>query len=261
MSSARFEPHFGLTSDIAGDTAAILVQGNVANDAPDSGNPVKTGGVAVADCNGQTPAVAVGDRVNTAYDVNGRQIVLSIGNVANDAVDACNPVKTGGYAADEAPAIVSAVGDRVNSYYDRFGRQQTNFEKAIAGENTALHVLRTVKGKVPVEQESWLDVVIANVTGQVIKSSAGRLGRIQILNTGALGRFVILHDSTAFAVLGPIKWRGFVNAAVGLTPGVLDIGFEDADGIYFEIGISMVTSSTVDAIAGSVAVYGNALYV
>ena len=38
-----------------------------------------------------------------------------VGNVAHDAVDAGNPIKTGGYASSTAPAAVSN-GDRVNSW-------------------------------------------------------------------------------------------------------------------------------------------------
>lgn len=200
-----------------------------------------------------------------ASDSLGRLWGRVFGDTPHDSPDNTNananyPVKIGGYAAGEAPNLV-ATGDRVNGYFDQWGRQQVNFEKAIAGENLALNILRTMRGKVPVEQESWSDVVINNVTGQVIKGSAGRLGRIQILNTSATALFVLVHDSTAFGTLGPILWRGWVPAAAAGTPGVLEMDFTNADGLYFEIGISFSTSTGVAAIAGAVAVYGNALYV
>lgn len=55
------------------------VEGNVANDVADSGNPVKIGARATG-VNGVT-AVAVGDRVDAAGDVNGRlQVTLSGAN-------------------------------------------------------------------------------------------------------------------------------------------------------------------------------------
>lgn len=49
------------------------VGGDVANDAADSGNPVKVGGLAK---NTNPTAVADGDRVNALYDLQGRQIVV-----------------------------------------------------------------------------------------------------------------------------------------------------------------------------------------
>ena len=49
------------------------VQGNVAHDSPDAGNPVKVGGVATA---GVQAEVDGGDRVQAAYDLRGRAQVL-----------------------------------------------------------------------------------------------------------------------------------------------------------------------------------------
>lgn len=55
---------------------AISATGNVANDSPDSGNPVKVGGVFKS----AMPAnVTDGDRVNALYDGTGRQIVVNNG--------------------------------------------------------------------------------------------------------------------------------------------------------------------------------------
>jgi hypothetical protein len=44
-----------------------------------------------------------------------------VGNIANDSVDAGQPVKVGGYASAAAPTSVSADGDRVNAWLSRFG--------------------------------------------------------------------------------------------------------------------------------------------
>ena len=50
----------------------LLTHGTVAHDSPDSGNPVKIGGIADTTI---PAAVADGDRVNAAFDVHGRQFV------------------------------------------------------------------------------------------------------------------------------------------------------------------------------------------
>lgn len=103
--------------------------GNEAHGAADVGNPVKTGGKAVA---AEPAAVDDGDRVDAYFDLNGRQHVVVdastgtevSGDAAHDALDAGNPVKVGGRAHSSAPAAV-ANGDRVNAYFDVQGKLGT----------------------------------------------------------------------------------------------------------------------------------------
>lgn len=104
------------------------VQGNIANDEPDAGSfPVKVGGIAVADFSGQAVAVAVDDRVNAAYDLNGRQLVVPQGNVAHDAVDAGQPNKIGGRATSGVLGFAAvANGDRTDAAYDLNGKLITS---------------------------------------------------------------------------------------------------------------------------------------
>lgn len=59
---------------IASNQSSIPVAGDVANDAADSGNPVKTGGIGIATLSGQT-LVTAADRVNSAYGLDGAQLV------------------------------------------------------------------------------------------------------------------------------------------------------------------------------------------
>lgn len=59
---------------VGAPTGGDQVQGNVANGATDSGNPVKTGGVAEATV---PTAVTDGQRVNAWYDLLGRQMVVA----------------------------------------------------------------------------------------------------------------------------------------------------------------------------------------
>lgn len=78
---------------VVGGTAASAdqVQGNVAHDAVDSGNPVKIGGVA---SDAAPTAVAVGDRANGWFGLNGQQIVASNNEVATLLTSAARTATT-----------------------------------------------------------------------------------------------------------------------------------------------------------------------
>lgn len=66
------------------DDDPLEVQGDVANDAVDSGNPVKIGGVAAS---GPIPAsVAVGDRVNALFDIFGKLGTIPWASETNEVV-------------------------------------------------------------------------------------------------------------------------------------------------------------------------------
>lgn len=112
---------------VPSNTTAQQIEGNVLNDDPDgTSRPVKVGGRAVATpSTGLAAAVAADDRVNAAFDINGRQIVVSGGDVANDDPDAGRPVKIGGRAGADSTSGFAAVAanDRVNAAFDPNGRQ------------------------------------------------------------------------------------------------------------------------------------------
>lgn len=96
-------------------SGTVTVQGDVANDSPDSGNPLKIGGKALAE---EGVAVTSGDRVDGGFDLYGNQRM--VGNIAHDTADRGNPIKIGGKAASSQPTAVTA-GDRVNQAYDLNG--------------------------------------------------------------------------------------------------------------------------------------------
>lgn len=75
---------YGPMTPGGGGTGALAaqVQGNVAHDSPDVGNPVKTGGIAKSAVS--AVAATTGDRVDTGYDVYSRQFV-AIGAVNGTA--------------------------------------------------------------------------------------------------------------------------------------------------------------------------------
>lgn len=74
--AAHVEIFNGTTWDrMRGDTTGgAWAQGAVAHDAVDSGNPIKIGGKA-ADPTSMPTAVSVGDRVNAAFDTQGRLVI------------------------------------------------------------------------------------------------------------------------------------------------------------------------------------------
>jgi hypothetical protein len=133
---------------IATGATALNVQGDVAHDAADAGNPVKIGGFASA---AEPAPVGEGDRVNASFNLEGRLRVdddltliggnsvvtagvnglLAVGgNVAHDAADAGNPVKVAGVYRAAAPSV--ADGDRVDLFMDAAGRAQIRAQGEVA---------------------------------------------------------------------------------------------------------------------------------
>ena len=120
---------------------ATEVQGNIANDAADSGNPVKVGGKAIS---GTPPVVTANDRVNAWLDLYGRQVVtlqapgdtgdifnsqglITQGTASHDAAILGKPVRLGARAltsnytavatGDAADLISTLVGALINKPY------------------------------------------------------------------------------------------------------------------------------------------------
>jgi hypothetical protein len=200
------------------------------------------------------------DPVNVNVVNSGGTLAAMIqGNVAHDAVDAGNPVKIGGFADDEAPVLVSAVGDRVNQYNDRAGRLQVVFEGQIAGENLALDAMRVLRAKIPSSGESWdrFDSPAATAaTTFVVKATPGRLGRVRLLNNGAVEVFVFIINNTT-AVLGTIIDRGILPAS-----GVLTIDYVEEDGLFHNVGICIALSTSNSSIVAPAAgAYLHAVYI
>lgn len=108
----------GLNIDAAGALAATVtnataanlnaaVVGSVAHDGVDAGNPVKVGGIARSS---EQTAVANADRVNAAYDLVGKQIVLPYANPENMVSGTASATGT----ADTA--VIAAGGAGVRNY-------------------------------------------------------------------------------------------------------------------------------------------------
>ena len=93
--------HVKVTS---GTSISVAAAGDVANDAADSGNPVKTGGVAADIPTTPQSAVSAGDRVNAMMDLNGRQAVIQdLVQAVPDAAAPAQAIQAGGVANATAP--------------------------------------------------------------------------------------------------------------------------------------------------------------
>ncbi len=217
------------------------IQGNIANDAADADSyPVKIGGRAVLTPSvGLAVAVAVDDRVDAAFDLNGRQIVVAGGDVASDAVDAGNPVKIGAFAVaiGSAPAAVTA-GDRVNLAASRQG---------------ALHTLTTPNPLADATTYVYTVAALAagDASGRVaFKASPGRLRRVCVVNNSAtVAMFLQIHNTTAVGTVatGTMLWAGVPVPANG---GIAEIDFSEAD-LACSSGICAALSTTQNTYTAS----------
>jgi hypothetical protein len=121
--------------NISGGGGSMLVSGAVANNAPETQNPIPVAGLAVTAAT-YNPGYTAGDRASIAIDaagggilVNQRALALATdfasvgGDIANDAVDSGSPVKIGGRAQNDLAQAVVSNGDRVDACFDTTGRQ------------------------------------------------------------------------------------------------------------------------------------------
>ena len=122
-----------------------VVEGNVANDAVDSGNPVKIGGVASS---AALPAVAAGDRVNAWFDLEGRLVVSArvadqsgLGGLLTIFTDGADGVSN---AND--PLLTAALGSVYNG--TSWDRTRSIGGLPAADANTGIQAVATVPHKV-----------------------------------------------------------------------------------------------------------------
>lgn len=93
-------------------------------------------------------SAADGDYASFKLDALGRLWTAAqvSGDVADDAADSGNPLKTGTRAVSGALAAVSATGDRADSISDLYRRHWVNTSANIAGSNAAVSVDTTAGG-------------------------------------------------------------------------------------------------------------------
>ena len=110
------------------------------------------------------------------------------GDTAHDAVDAGEPVKIGGKAADPTslPAAV-AVNDRVNAAYSPEGEQLVYKSRNDPGDDSTNDVVKT--------EYQGMAATISTATTTTVKASAGRIRKIRAVG-GTMGT-VTIYDNTA----------------------------------------------------------------
>lgn len=159
------------------------VQGNVAHDAVDSGNPVKVGGVAITSGSPAT-AVAAGDRVNATFTRNGA-LVASMGSQL--------PSNT-----NDRTSVVFALSD--NGAYYPLGVQGFFWNgsavlPALGDTNGAFVVNK------PVTSGGLSFARLVGATNGVIKASAGQLYSGTFTNTNAAIRYLQIYNKATAGTL------------------------------------------------------------
>lgn len=155
--------------------------------------------------------------------------------------------------------VAGAPGQQLVGYLDQGGGQV-----ALTGDAEAPYVK-------PIYGNWTVGAFNAVNPGAILLAQPGRLGRLVIISpagTAAAFRYVLLINTTAKAVADialtgedAILWRGVLPAADILTPsspGVFEISFMEQGGLPFNRGIAFAVSTSLTAIAGSLAVTGNA---
>lgn len=200
-------------------TSANQVQGNVANDAVDAGNPVKVGGVA----NSAIPnAVAVGDRVNAWLGLTGATIIGGPLSAASDGIS--NATITG--AANSLNGVVLPFWT-ANSVYNG-----TSWDREAKANGTS---------RIPTSANS------TNAT--VGKNAAGTLHAISGYNSNAAVRYLKVYNKATAPTVGtdtPVLTIA-IPATSAIPPTLLPMG------LYFSAGISYaLTTGAADADTGAV---------
>lgn len=216
-------------------TSADQVQGNIAHDSAEAGNPVSIGGIGSS-----TPptSVTANDRVRAWFTLDGQLHTRSTGMVAIDVAISGNPVNMGVRASTDAATQATADTRCVMPSADRLGRVRvtTPAGEAYAGADGAW----TLTSGVP---------AAASV---VLKASAGRLSYATCLNSNAAVRFLQIHNVAAVLSGGEVP---VISEVIPVTNGamVMPIDFKEVGGARFATGITIAFSTTRDTFTAATA--------
>lgn len=232
--SFTLDRHLRVTSDGTG-TAASQVQGNVAHDAADAGNPVGIGANAVSVPSG---GVTAGDRVRLVATLDGQLFTRATGLAAIDSAISGNPVNAGVRAMTDAATQATADSRCVMISADRLGRIRVidPAGEAYAGAEGAW----TITSGVP---------AAASV---VLKASAGRLCYVQALNSNAAVRFLQIHNLAAVLSGAEVPVISVPMPLSNGTPMAV-IDFKAIGGIRLGTGIVVAFSTTRDTYTAATA--------
>jgi hypothetical protein len=182
------------------------------------------------------------------------------GDVAHDAVDAGNPVKTGAYAADPTalPAAVSA-GDRVNDVNSLQGETLTYPSRLTEGEDQTNHVMAVCQKALAVSTYAYaVDQSAALEASTVTKAAAGVFYQVdgRVDSTAATGTYYIQFLNAASVPADGAVTHFRTPNKIQHTNGT-DSPFSfnlSPNGIYASTGIVLCISTTefTKTIAGAV---------
>lgn len=161
-------------------TSSDQIQGNVAHDSPDVGNPVGIGASAVT---APSATVTAGDRVRLVASLDGQLFTIAVGRVAIDAAISGNPINVAVRASLDPASQVTADSRAAMISADRYGRVRTidMATEAYAGAEGVWTRTRGVPGAASV----------------VLKASAGRLAWVRAYNANAALRWLQIHNASA----------------------------------------------------------------
>lgn len=100
------------------------------------------------------------------------ETIITVGNVANDGIDAGNPIKIGGHARTTNPTAV-ADGDRVDAIFDKLGRQIVvmNHARGLIAQNTVTITNSSAETTIfSAVAEVFLDLTSLDITNRSAKA-------------------------------------------------------------------------------------------
>jgi len=216
------DPSTGLP--IGSGTSSSQVQGNVAHDSVDAGNPVKIGGYA----SGTAPAaVAAGDRVNGWYTLRGAGMMV----------------------------MTDAGGSLTSSMYQGIADAYNGANPGVVTANFGL-VLNRRTGTWDRQTGSIVPVVGSAVTGLLVKASGGSFFS-GAMTAGATAGFFILYNAAAIPGSGAALTAAQILAVVPVAAnGYATIGEGAiADGCDTGIVLLFSTSTTTYTVPANAALH------
>lgn len=197
----------------------LIIGGNVANDAADSGNPIKIGGVYSS--SGALTSFTVGDRGDAQIDVNGNLRVALTARLGSGADGASN--------SSIASAVSSSNGGNtglLTTAPSMFNGTTWDRTRSIAGTFGA------ATGVMAVEMAGASFSHITTNTTTVVKATAGILHKVIINTKGATANVLTLYNDTTGGTANAI-------AVIDTTTGVDNIDYD----LGFSNGLQAVTAT------------------
>jgi hypothetical protein len=214
-----FGQTFTIPADASGnalmDSTGAFVQGHVAHDAADAGNPLKLGGKGVS---AVPTAVTANDRVNARFDLLGQQV-----NMLADTVGAALLTD----AAASADAVANPTVGRLGAHVLEFNgttwdRARNNELEAVGLANAA----RTATATTAALSNLGCRGILVNMYVGTASGTGGLTLKIRGRNADASGYFDMLTASAAIVATGFVTYMLYPGAsAVGsmntVVPGAL----------------------------------------